>query len=337
MNNQSLLLTICIPVFNGEHTLKTAIESACGVSGLHYEILISDNASTDATATICKKYGEAIRYHRNMTNLGYAGNYKQCLKVAGGRYLYFMGADDVVDVFAITQLVFYLEDHPDIALVSSNIWYWRDQSNRPTRCAIYFNGWATSFTAGEEALNKWLFHSVLGSIGGYLLRSSVAKKFETQLPATSIIPQMHLAAQIARHYPVAHLPLLTMGQRMSDTTKQLANRNYLSLSPVNDCLELINNITSGKSSERLLRRNHLRQKMINTYLNGLVWNIVTYRSFGSAKVHRALLKLLLHHQPTFLIKPTFLFFALATLVLPQTATRRLLVWYRNGWRKSNLA
>lgn len=331
MTHDQPLLTMCIPVFNGQQTVATAVDSAVGLTNIPVEVLLSDNASTDATPTICRRYGEAIRYRRNATNLGFAGNYKECLKAARGHYLYFMGADDVIDGAAVLQLVRYLNDHPDVALVSSNLWYFRNEPEQRTRSATYFQGKAATFAAGEDALCNWLFYSVLGSIGGYVLRASVAKSLGSSIPTASITPQLHLAAQIALHYPVAHLPCFSMGQRMTDTTTQLANKNYLSLSPVHDCLALIDRLTSRTEPGRLPHPARVQRKLVSVYLQGLVWNIVSYRSFGSVHVHRSLLKLLARRQPTLFFYPMFLLFSFATLVLPQTVVRYLLRWHRNGW------
>lgn len=336
MTHDQPLLTICIPVFNGQQTIATAVDSALGLQDISVEVLVSDNASTDATPTICRRYGEAISYRRNATNLGFAGNYKQCLKAARGQYLYFMGADDVIDGAAVLQLVRYLDDHPSVALVSSNLWYFRNDSKQRTRSAIYFQGKAATFTAGEDALCRWLFYSVLGSIGGYLLRASVTRSLESSIPTTSITPQLHLAAALALHYPVAHLPCFSMGQRMTDNTTQLANKNYLSLSPVYDCLALIDRLTSRAGPDRLPHPARVQQKLVSAYLQGLVWNIVSYRSFGSAQVHRSLLKLLARRQPTLFFHPMFLLFSFATLILPRTVVRHLLRWHRNGRRESTV-
>ena len=50
------LVSIGVPVFNGEKTLAWALDSLLGQDYANLEIIISDNASTDTTAEICEKY-----------------------------------------------------------------------------------------------------------------------------------------------------------------------------------------------------------------------------------------------------------------------------------------
>ena len=67
------LVSIGVPVYNGENYLRQALESITNQTYRNLEILIADNASTDGTEAICREFAardERIRYHRHPTNLG---------------------------------------------------------------------------------------------------------------------------------------------------------------------------------------------------------------------------------------------------------------------------
>ena len=69
----SPIVSIGLPVYNGETFLKDTLESILQQTFSNFELIISDNASTDATEKICKSFAskdERIRYHRNESNLG---------------------------------------------------------------------------------------------------------------------------------------------------------------------------------------------------------------------------------------------------------------------------
>ena len=56
-----------MPVYNGSAYIKTALDSLLNQSYTHFEIIISDNASTDKTSEICEEYANSdnrIKYHR---------------------------------------------------------------------------------------------------------------------------------------------------------------------------------------------------------------------------------------------------------------------------------
>ncbi len=94
---ESILVSIGLPVYNGAADLPRALASLTSQSHRHLEIIISDNASTDATSEICQDYASRdprIRYFRNSTNIGGAANFERVLRLARGLYFMWAACDD---------------------------------------------------------------------------------------------------------------------------------------------------------------------------------------------------------------------------------------------------
>ena len=71
-------LSVGLPVYNGEDYIAESIEALLGQSYEDFELIISDNASTDSTAGICQRYAEQdsrIRYIRQPHNIGLSPNH----------------------------------------------------------------------------------------------------------------------------------------------------------------------------------------------------------------------------------------------------------------------
>jgi glycosyltransferase involved in cell wall biosynthesis len=86
-----------MPVFNGECYIEQAIDSLLRQTFADFELLISDNASTDKTSDICLKYARSdrrVRYVRQETNIGPIPNFLFLLDAARGRYFMWAAADD---------------------------------------------------------------------------------------------------------------------------------------------------------------------------------------------------------------------------------------------------
>ena len=102
-------LSIGMPVYNGEVYVRDAIESLLSQTVGDFELVISDNASTDATQDICKAYAaqdSRVRYIRQGTNLGAAGNFRFVLKAAQqGEYFMWAACDDTWSVNWIETLL----------------------------------------------------------------------------------------------------------------------------------------------------------------------------------------------------------------------------------------
>ena len=78
MTSAAPRVSIGLPVFNGERYLARAIDSILAQDYADFELIVSDNASTDRTAEICRDHAErdpSVRYVRNARNLGAGPNY----------------------------------------------------------------------------------------------------------------------------------------------------------------------------------------------------------------------------------------------------------------------
>src|SRR6516225_9483787 len=99
MTTRSPQVTVCLPVYNGQNYVGDAIRSVLGQTFEDFELVISDNASTDGTAEICRRAAARdprVRYFRADTNRGLAWNHNHAFALAGGRYVMWMGHDDVL-------------------------------------------------------------------------------------------------------------------------------------------------------------------------------------------------------------------------------------------------
>lgn len=119
MSIEQPLVSIGLAVYNGEQYLEEALNSLLGQTFTDFEIIISDNASTDHTAEICLRYAEQdarIRYHRNATNIGGANNENQTFRMSRGKYFRWAADDDICAPTLIEECVKVLEENPDIVL-----------------------------------------------------------------------------------------------------------------------------------------------------------------------------------------------------------------------------
>ena len=97
MNSKSLI-SVGIPVFNGEKQIEKRIESIINQTYQNFEILISDNASTDNTSTLCEKLvkdKEKIQYHKQKINIGVFDNFNYLINNARGKYFVIASVDDI--------------------------------------------------------------------------------------------------------------------------------------------------------------------------------------------------------------------------------------------------
>lgn len=118
-------LSVGLPVFNGEKYLRASIDSILHQTYRDFELIISDNASTDRTMEICLEYqarDPRIRYVRNDENLGASENFNNVFRYSRGEYFKWAAADDVIAPTFFETCIGILDRDPSIVLCYSKVY-----------------------------------------------------------------------------------------------------------------------------------------------------------------------------------------------------------------------
>lgn len=113
------LLSIGLFVYNGEPFLKETLDSILGQTFRDFELIISDNGSTDATQQICESYGLSdprVQYHRSATNMGAGWNIRRVFSLATGKYFKWAACDDLYDPAFLSRCIEALEADESIVV-----------------------------------------------------------------------------------------------------------------------------------------------------------------------------------------------------------------------------
>jgi glycosyltransferase involved in cell wall biosynthesis len=106
-------VSVCIPVRNGAGTLAATIASvmAQDLAGIDLEIVVSDNASTDATPEVVRPFltDPRVRYHRTEQGLDLFASFQRAAQLSGGEAFVALGSDDVVLPGFLADLVARLD------------------------------------------------------------------------------------------------------------------------------------------------------------------------------------------------------------------------------------
>lgn len=127
-----MLVSVCIPVYNMESTIERCIRSALNQTYIDYEVIVTDNQSTDRTFELASAFrDERLRVIRNERNLGAYGNHNRCLEVAKGEWVKFLHGDDELLPNCLERLVWAANQCPkDTALLASGAIYCDPDGNR---------------------------------------------------------------------------------------------------------------------------------------------------------------------------------------------------------------
>lgn len=109
-------VSVLVPSYNYASQLRRCIDSVLAQRYDSFELVISDDASTDESDAIIRSYRDPrLVYERQPRNLGMVPNWRRCLELATGEYLLLLGADDCLKPHMLARCAQVLERDPQIA------------------------------------------------------------------------------------------------------------------------------------------------------------------------------------------------------------------------------
>ena len=196
-------LTVGLPVYNGANYLAESLDALLGQSYEDFELIISDNASTDGTAGICRRYEKQdsrIRYIRQPRNIGLAPNHNFVVEQASGELFKWASNDDLYGRDLLRRCVDALDEYPHVVLAHS----WTamiDGSGTVTEAIEY--PLATASLRAPERFRSMLFDNGSDDDGG-VIRVEILRRM-------SVKDSYHHAdrtiiAEIGLHGPFYQVP-----------------------------------------------------------------------------------------------------------------------------------
>ncbi len=168
------LLSICIPTYNRADCLATCLASldrATRYCRDQVEILVSDNASTDATAEVLKTWSVRlpIRYIRNAENIGGERNFFSSASYANAEYVWIFGDDDEFGESVVQEALASIGRGYDVTIANYSSWS-KDLQTLITPSVMGLR-YAPEYTDANEILST--FGILLGYISSVIVRKSV--------------------------------------------------------------------------------------------------------------------------------------------------------------------
>lgn len=229
MSNDRPRVSIGMPVYNGERFIREALDSILAQTFRDFELIISDNASTDGTEEICRTYASydgRIRYSRNGTNLGAARNFNHTFEVSSGEYFKWAAHDDVLARDYLDRCVDMLDTAPRAVVLCFPRRVFIDTEGRAVRSCdfrpssrkLHEQNGLRILPFGELVC---LPHSCVPAIVFGLMRTSALRK--TRLIGGFVASDLVLVAEMALLGSLWQIPERLFYQRLHERTSWRAN------------------------------------------------------------------------------------------------------------------
>lgn len=208
IEKSSALVSIIVPVYNGEKYLRESLDSILNQTYQNIEVLVMDDASTDSTPEIIASYGERVMCYRQPQNKRQYQNVNEGLSMVNGEYVAIYHADDVYEPTIVEKEVAFLEANPSVGAVFCHDIFINAEGKEYGRLIIPKELRPASAWTYAEVLNAILSHknrflpapssmvrkSVYKHVGGYR-----AEEFD-------IASDLEMWLRISKEYELAILP-----------------------------------------------------------------------------------------------------------------------------------
>jgi glycosyltransferase involved in cell wall biosynthesis len=202
-----MLVSIGLPVRNGEKSVESVVRSVLGQDHEHIELVISDNASTDGTEEICRalaRLDRRIAYYRQPDNIGLINNNIRTKQLAHGTFFRWIGDDDLLLPNYVSRCLEEFADDERLILVTTQLAYTGPNGNTETLGyhgkSLQSEDPATRFAEWLRLLNE--SHMLIDPLYGLLRKAAVASIPIRNMPRGDEV----LAAKMALTGPWGHVP-----------------------------------------------------------------------------------------------------------------------------------
>jgi glycosyltransferase involved in cell wall biosynthesis len=176
MNSSKPRVSIGLPVRNGARYLGEAVDSLLRQTYTDFELIISDNASTDQTEAICREYvarDPRVRYYRSSQDVGLANNYNYLFIRARGEYFKWAAADDVHEPDYLARCLDVLERDPGVVLAYGKVRF-IDENGGPLN--VTDSGFDLRSEVARERIRYVIYaYSWVNAIFGVIRTDALAK------------------------------------------------------------------------------------------------------------------------------------------------------------------
>lgn len=148
-------VSVLVPSYNYAAQLPRCIESVLAQRYESFELVISDDASTDGSDAVIRRYQDPrIVYERQPRNLGMVPNWRRCVSLARGDYLLLLGADDYLKPDMLARCVQVLERDPQIAFCHTAVEFFEDSGRVVGTTGAFTRSYVAEGTERIEAFLK---------------------------------------------------------------------------------------------------------------------------------------------------------------------------------------
>lgn len=319
-----LKIDILMPAYNGARYIKDTLKSILSQSFTNFNLIISDDNSTDNTIDIIRSFNDKrIKIYKNNINLGYGKNLKLLNRSTDSEIIFLMGQDDLLLEGALLKTYEYFLLDDEIGAVTRPYYWFYQNYLVPVRVVTPYDKYSDAIITifdGELEVKK-IFESV-GQLSGLAYRKEyIESDFHEDIFPAHIYP----FASITRKHKVVFLKDYTVAVRIESSQTRTISKIY-DISPTISWLEMINSVYNDEKFKTI--KVYLKKQITTNFIG-----LVQIKNFSTFKNLIREIIILVKNRPVNLLDFRFWFFSIVAVIIP----KKLLIYLVDGYKKRFLS
>ena len=158
-------ISIAVPTYNGSRTLKSMLETVLSQNFSDFEVVISDDNSTDNSIEVIESFNDPrVRIIKSNENIGYPGNMRNAYNNCSSPIVFLMAQDDLLADNVIEDTVLFFENNPDAGALSRPYYAFDKTPSNPIRYKKAFDISEDEFKLIDKNSNFDDIHKLLNTM-----------------------------------------------------------------------------------------------------------------------------------------------------------------------------
>lgn len=319
MSKQEIFLSVCVPTYNASATIVDTIKSILGQTDKNFELVIVDNCSTDNTLDLVRKFKDKrIKLYVNFSNLGCGGNLTSCLQKSRGEIVYFVCADDLIDINTIKRVKKAFRLSSKIGVVTRPYFWFENELSKVIRVTEQFDSdiWIKQGRVKYSQLKSAI--GLSDQISGIGLRKKYIQNEFSLSPfvemASVVLPMLKISDAYILKDNVVAIRMAFSGSKISSV--------YIN-SPMMSWLKLIQNTFREQKYVNLV------SFLIYNFIANNYVGLIQIKNYGTYPQLLREIWLLIKLKPDNLLNFKFWSYVFITMFTPREVLRWFTNWYKN--------
>lgn len=326
-NKYDLKFSILIPTWNGGHVLGETLRSLLSQSYTNYDVIISDDCSTDNTIQVAESFNDPrIRIFRNDHNLGYPKNLEAARQHADGDIIYLLAQDDILADDALLKTFNAFKLSKDIGAVTRPFFQFFNDLNdmTPVRGKPQLNPNKDEIVTIHDDPKRVI--AVFWSVDQLTALAYRRNFFEGSFHPDVFPCHIYPFARIMKKHPVVYLKDYVAATRITSSQARHVSNIY-NKSPLKSWVDMFQNVFPEPEFD------FIREKCIKDFVARNYVGLVQIRNYGKYSQLLREIWYLLKYRPANIFSPGFYFFSLGTMIMPPAILIPMVDAYKNKIHK----